>query len=187
MTGLKPDGDRIIEMALSSPASHRRQAPMGSASERRVLSGMTHEPGTHGRSGLIDKVKASTVTRPPSAPRSRSCASTCRRKHRRCAQLDLPGPALLRAPCPFRRLLSLPNLDVSTLKELARRWKPELMKACPGGQARGVSRRLRIDRRAQVLPRISLALGCSIQAGAIAARHRAARRPLACPPLGLQI
>ena len=40
------------------------------------------------------------------------------------------------------------NLDVSTLKELVRRWKPDLMKGVPEGrQARGARRRLRVDRR----------------------------------------
>ena len=48
------------------------------------------------------------------------------------------------------------NLDVSTLKELARRWKPQVMSGLvEAGQARGAGGHLRIDRRAAVLPRAS--------------------------------
>ncbi len=46
------------------------------------------------------------------------------------------------------------NLDVSTLKELARRWKPDLMKGVPKeGKHEALADVLRVDRRAQVLPR----------------------------------
>ena len=46
------------------------------------------------------------------------------------------------------------NLDVSTLKELANRWKPEIMGGLSKkGDASGAGRYSRIDRRAAVLPR----------------------------------
>ena len=47
-------------------------------------------------------------------------------------QHDLPGPAFPRALMPaLEDSFHYRNLDVSTLKELARRWKPDLMKGIP--------------------------------------------------------
>ena len=91
-----------------------------------------------------------------SSGRSRSCASTCRRS---------ASPMCGNSICQDRRFLArwMPaledyfhyrNLDVSTLKELCKRWKPEVAKGwVQAGQARGARRHLRVDRRAQVLPR----------------------------------
>ena len=45
------------------------------------------------------------------------------------------------------------NLDVSTLKELVRRWKPELMQGLPKeGKHEALADILRVDRGAEVLP-----------------------------------
>ena len=86
--------------------------------------------GTHGRSGLIDRVKASTVTEadaetalidflqhfvPPG--KSPMCGNSICQDRRFMAR----GMPKLEAFFHYR------NLDVSTLKELCRRWKPDLI------------------------------------------------------------
>jgi oligoribonuclease len=85
--------------------------------------------GTHGRSGLIDKVKASTFSEAdaeealiaflkPYVPAGKSpmCGNSICQDRRFMAR----GMPKLEAFFHYR------NLDVSTLKELCRRWKPEL-------------------------------------------------------------
>jgi oligoribonuclease len=85
--------------------------------------------GTHGRSGLIDRVKASTVTEADAeiaiidflkkyVPNGKSpmCGNSICQDRRFMAR----GMPKLEAFFHYR------NLDVSTLKELCKRWKPEL-------------------------------------------------------------
>ena len=85
--------------------------------------------GTHGKSGLIDRVKASTVTEEEAqekliawlkqyvpANKSPMCGNTICQDRR----FMVRGMPKLEAFFHYR------NLDVSTLKELCRRWKPEL-------------------------------------------------------------
>src|SRR3990167_6378480 len=67
MTGLDPDSDRVIEVAMVATDS-----ALNTLAESPVV--VVHQPdavldamdewnkGTHGRSGLIDRVKASTVS-----------------------------------------------------------------------------------------------------------------------------
>ncbi len=136
MTGLNPDGDRIIEVALVVT-----DAQLATVAEAPVL--VIHQPdavldamddwnkSTHGRSGLIDKVRASTL-------------DEARAEEQLIAFLrDLvpprTSPMCGNSVCQDRRFMArwMPrleayfhyrNLDVSTLKELVRRWKPELAK-----------------------------------------------------------
>lgn len=66
MTGLKPDSDRIIEIAVvvTDPnLSVRVEGPVFAIHQSDgMLNGMdAWNKGTHGKSGLIDRVKASTV------------------------------------------------------------------------------------------------------------------------------
>jgi oligoribonuclease len=132
MTGLKPDSDRIIEIAVvvTDPTlAVRVEGPVYAVHQSdATLDGMdAWNKGTHGRSGLIDRVKASSVNEAQ-------------------AQADLiaflkhfvpagKSPMCGNSICQDRRFLAnyMPeleaffhyrNLDVSTLKELARRWKP---------------------------------------------------------------
>jgi oligoribonuclease len=135
MTGLKPESDRIIEVAVvitDQGLNVAAEAPVHVVHQPdAILDGMdSWNKGTHGRSGLIDKVKASASTEaeiearmiaflsrhvPPGA--SPMCGnSVC--QDRRFLARYMPG---LEAYFHYR------NLDVSTLKELARRWKPELI------------------------------------------------------------
>jgi oligoribonuclease len=139
MTGLKPDADRIIEVALvvtDGELNTIAEAPVWVIHQTdEVLAGMdSWNQGTHGRSGLIDKVKASTLDE----AFVEGAALAFLREHVPPRISPMCGNSI----CQDRRFLarSMPavedyfhyrNLDVSTLKELARRWKPELMKGVP--------------------------------------------------------
>ena len=138
MTGLDPDTDRIIEIAVVVTESdldgpRRRARCFAIHQSDATLDAMdAWNKGTHGRSGLIDRVKASTVTEAQAE----------------AALIRMAGPvraARARAPmcgntiCQDRRFMArtMPeleeffhyrNLDVSTLKELAKRWKPAVLK-----------------------------------------------------------
>ena len=69
-------------------------------------------------------------------------------------QQHLPGPALPRLTMPtLEAFFHYRNLDVSTLKELARRWKPEHPgRLQEGAGAHGARRHRGVDRRTRVLP-----------------------------------
>ena len=139
MTGLKPDSDRIIEVALVVTDGDLATVAEGPVwvihQDDATLDAMdSWNKSTHGRSGLIDRVKASTLTEseaqseavkflaplvPPSA--SPMCGnSIC--QDRRFLARSMPA---------LEDYFHYRNLDVSTLKELARRWQPELMKGVP--------------------------------------------------------
>ena len=136
MTGLSPENDRIIEVALVITDSNLNTVAEASVLVVRqtdaVLDGMDNwNKSTHGRSGLIDKVKASTLDERAvelrmldflklHVPKSASpmCGnSVC--QDRRFMAKAMPD---LEAWFHYR------NLDVSTLKELCKRWRPELAK-----------------------------------------------------------
>lgn len=136
MTGLEPDRDRIIEIAIvitDGQLNTVAEAPVIAVHQpESVLDGMDDwNKTTHGRSGLIERVRASTVGEVEAeaamlafvqewvpARTSPMCGnSVC--QDRRFMARYMPG---LEAWFHYR------NLDVSTLKELARRWRPEVYK-----------------------------------------------------------
>jgi len=136
MTGLSPENDRIIEVAIVITDSNLEtvaEAPTLVVHQSdAMLEGMDNwNKSTHGRSGLIDKVKASTLDERAvelrmldflklHVPKSASpmCGnSVC--QDRRFMAKGMPD---LEAYFHYR------NLDVSTLKELCKRWRPELAK-----------------------------------------------------------
>ena len=135
MTGLKPDTDRIIEIAVvvtSPDLSVRVEGPVFAIHQSdAMLDGMdAWNKGTHGRSGLIDRVKASTVDEEAAA----AAVIAFLKNHVGANKSPMCGNSI----CQDRRFLAryMPtleayfhyrNLDVSTLKELARRWKPGLL------------------------------------------------------------
>ncbi|WP_213035511.1 oligoribonuclease [Candidatus Nitrotoga fabula] len=134
MTGLVPETDRIIEVALvvtDGDLNTVAEAPVLVVHQPdSVLEGMdSWNKSTHGKSGLIEKVKASTLD---------DAAVECRmleflREYVPARISPMCGNSI----CQDRRFLArwMPqlesyfhyrNLDVSTLKELAKRWKPEV-------------------------------------------------------------
>jgi oligoribonuclease len=135
MTGLDPDTDRIIEVAVVVTDSNLNilaEGPVFAIHQPdEVMNKMdAWNKGTHGRSGLIDRVKASTVTESDaeaalidflkhfvSKGKSPMCGNTICQDRRFMAR----GMPKLEAFFHYR------NLDVSTLKELCRRWKPEIV------------------------------------------------------------
>lgn len=134
MTGLNPDSDRIIEVAVvvTDPQLNiLAEGPVFAIHQAdEIMDGMdAWNKGTHGRSGLIEKVKNSTVTESEAelalieflkkyVPNGKSpmCGNTICQDRRFMAR----GMPKLESFFHYR------NLDVSTLKELCRRWKPEL-------------------------------------------------------------
>ena len=139
MTGLKPESERIIEVALvvtDADLVTGAEAPVWVVhQDDATLNGMdAWNQGTHGRSGLIDKVRASMLDEIS----VESAALAFLREHVPPKMSPMCGNSI----CQDRRFLarSMPlledyfhyrNLDVSTIKELARRWKPDLLKGVP--------------------------------------------------------
>ncbi|RPH49776.1 MAG: oligoribonuclease [Lysobacterales bacterium] len=139
MTGLSPETDRIIELALvitDHDLNTVAEAPVWVVHQDDVtLAAMdAWNQSTHGRSGLIDRVKASTHTEVD----VEAATLLFLRQHVPPKVSPMCGNSI----CQDRRFLarSMPtledyfhyrNLDVSTLKELARRWKPDLLKGVP--------------------------------------------------------
>ncbi|MDQ2778462.1 MAG: oligoribonuclease [Pseudomonadota bacterium] len=143
MTGLAPETDRIIEIAVVVTDPHlsvRIEGPVFALHQSdAVLEGMdAWNRGTHGKSGLTERVRASTIDeaaaeqqvldflRPYVAKgKSPMCGNSICQDRRFMAR----GMPLLEAFFHYR------NLDVSTLKELARRWKPAVMDSFKKAQA----------------------------------------------------
>jgi oligoribonuclease len=135
MTGLSPERDRIIEIAVvvtDANLSVRAEGPVLAIHQSdAVLDGMdAWNKGTHGRSGLITRVRESTIDeataeaqviawlrRYAGAGKSPMCGNSICQDRRFLAR----GMPALEAFFHYR------NLDVSTLKELARRWKPSVL------------------------------------------------------------
>ncbi len=135
MTGLKPESDRIIEIAVVVTDPHltvRVEGPVFAVHQSdAVLDGMdAWNKGTHGKSGLTERVRASTI----------DTAEAERRTLEFLRQWVGSGasPMCGNSICQDRRFLAreMPelesyfhyrNLDVSTLKELAKRWRPDVL------------------------------------------------------------
>jgi oligoribonuclease len=132
MTGLAPERDRIIEIAVvvTDPQLTRRvEGPVLAVHQSdAALDAMdAWNKSTHGRSGLVDRVKASPLDE--AAVEAQVLAFL--QQHVAKGKSPMCGNSI----CQDRRFLAnhMPrleayfhyrNLDVSTLKELARRWKP---------------------------------------------------------------
>lgn len=134
MSGLDPEKERLLEIAvvITGPQLHPRiEGPVLVIHQsQQLLDGMdAWNKGTHGKSGLIDKVRASSLTEAQAeqqlldfigryVPRSASplCGNTISQDRR----------FLVRYMPRLEAWLHYRNLDVSTLKELAKRWKPEV-------------------------------------------------------------
>ena len=136
MTGLQPDADRIIEIAMLVTDPQLELVAEGPVlvvhQPDEVLEAMdTWNKSTHKKSGLIDRVRASSL----SEADAERAALQFLEQHVPANNSPMCGNSI----CQDRRFLArwMPrleahfhyrNLDVSTLKELVRRWEPELMK-----------------------------------------------------------
>ena len=136
MTGLYPERDRIIEIAIvvtDTRLNAIAEAPVLVVHQAdSVLEGMDDwNKSTHARSGLVAKVKASTLAE---AEAEQQCLDFLV-QHVPTRTSPMCGNSI----CQDRRFLArymsrleayfhYRNLDVSTLKELVKRWKPDLAK-----------------------------------------------------------
>jgi oligoribonuclease len=136
MTGLQPDSDRIIEIAMLVTDPQLEVLAEGPVlvihQPDAVLEAMdTWNRSTHKKTGLIERVRASSL----SEADAERVALQFLEQHVPANNSPMCGNSI----CQDRRFLArwMPrleahfhyrNLDVSTLKELVRRWKPELMK-----------------------------------------------------------
>jgi oligoribonuclease len=136
MTGLQPDSDRIIEIAMLVTDPQLTVVAEGPIivvhQPDAVLEAMdSWNRSTHKKTGLIDRVRASSM----SEADAERVALEFLGEHVPANNSPMCGNSI----CQDRRFLArwMPrleahfhyrNLDVSTLKELVRRWKPELMK-----------------------------------------------------------
>lgn len=134
MSGLNPDTDVVLEVALVVTDKDLNLVEEGPVlvlhQPDAVLDGMdSWNKGTHGKSGLIDKVKASRLT----AADVQTQMIEFMKQHVPARTSPMCGNSI----CQDRRFMArhLPdmeayfhyrNLDVSTLKELAARWRPDL-------------------------------------------------------------
>jgi oligoribonuclease len=134
MTGLQPDSDRIIEIAMLVTDPQLGLVATGPAlvihQPDEVLDAMdAWNKSTHAKTGLIERVRAATLSE-----------AEAERQALEFLAAHVPAntsPMCGNSICQDRRFLArwMPkleahfhyrNLDVSTLKELVRRWKPEL-------------------------------------------------------------
>jgi oligoribonuclease len=136
MTGLQPNSDRIIEIAMLVTDSELRmvaESPVWVLHQPdEVLDAMdSWNKGTHKKTGLIERVRASQLAE----ARAEAQALEFLAQYVPANVSPMCGNSI----CQDRRFLArwMPqlesyfhyrNLDVSTLKELVRRWKPELLK-----------------------------------------------------------
>ena len=135
MSGLVPERDRILEVAMVVT-----DADLNTIAEAPVY--VVHQPdevleamdswnrSTHGKSGLVDKVRASTFTeaevearlvdflRPLVPERTAPLCGNTVHQDRRFMARYMPA---------FDAYLHYRIVDVSTLKELAKRWNPEVL------------------------------------------------------------
>ena len=134
MSGLLPDSDRILELAAvvtDAELNVLAESPVLVIHQSdTVLEGMdAWNKGTHGRSGLIQKVKDSTLDEEQAslqmlaflknwvpAGKSPMCGNSICQDRRFMARF-MPD---------LEKYFHYRNLDVSVFKELARRWKPEV-------------------------------------------------------------
>ncbi len=136
MTGLDPERERIIEVAVVVTDPHLETVAEGPVlvvhQSDALLDAMDNwNKSTHGKSGLIDKVRASTLSEDDAqaqlldflkqyvpAGKSPLCGNTIGQDRR----------FMVRYMPQLEAFFHYRNLDVSTLKELCRRWKPEIYK-----------------------------------------------------------
>lgn len=136
MSGLDPLANRILEVAVVVTTSELELVAEGPVlvvhqTDQHMAEMDDWNKATHGRSGLIDRVKASSLTEAEaeqmllgflsvhlSPAKSPLCGNSVH-QDRRFMNRYMPA---------FESFFHYRNLDVSTIKELCRRWRPEVYK-----------------------------------------------------------
>jgi oligoribonuclease len=136
MTGLEPEQERIIELAMIVTDSHLvtiAESPVWVVhqSDAQLDAMDAWNKNTHGRSGLIGRVKASTLHETA----VQAAALAFMREHVPQGASPMCGNSIgqdrrfmVRYMPQLEAWFHYRNLDVSTLKELCKRWKPEIAK-----------------------------------------------------------
>jgi oligoribonuclease len=143
MTGLVPETDRIIEIAVvvTDPIlAVRIEGPVFAVHQSdAVLDGMDNwNKGTHGKSGLTERVRASTIDEAAAEAQVIEFlkAYVPKGKSPMCGNSICQDRRFLARTMPtLEAFFHYRNLDVSTLKELARRWKPAALEGFKKAQA----------------------------------------------------
>ncbi len=134
MSGLAPETDSVLEVALIVTDKDLNLVEEGPVlvvhQSDAVLDAMDNwNKGTHGKSGLIDKVKASTLSEADveAAMIEFMMKYVGERKSPMCGNSICQDRRFLARHMPkLEAYFHYRNLDVSTLKELAARWRPDL-------------------------------------------------------------
>jgi oligoribonuclease len=134
MTGLDPERDRIIEIAVVVTGPHlepRIEGPVIAVHQPDAQLDLMDawNKGTHGKSGLTDKVRASTIGEAEAEQQILDFVMKYVPKHSTpmCGNtIGQDRRFLVKYMPKLEAWFHYRNLDVSTLKELARRWKPEV-------------------------------------------------------------
>lgn len=134
MTGLDPEADRLIEIAVIATGPDLEPRIEGPVlvihqSPEQLDRMDSWNKGTHGRSGLIDKVKASFITEAQAEQQILEFVAQYAPK----AAVPMCGNSigqdrrfLVKYMPRLEAFFHYRNIDVSTLKELARRWRPDV-------------------------------------------------------------
>jgi oligoribonuclease len=137
MTGLDPERERIIEIAVVVTGPHLEPRVEGPVlvihQSDELLDKMdAWNKGTHGKSGLIDKVKASTLTEEDAQTQLIAFLSQYVPKNGSpmCGNsIGQDRRFLVKYMPKLEAFFHYRNLDVSTLKELSKRWRPVVYSA----------------------------------------------------------
>ena len=137
MTGLDPDADRLLEIAVVVTGPNLEPRIEGPVlvihqSDQQLEAMDAWNKGTHGASGLIDKVKASTMNEQQAETIIIDflCKFVSKNDSPMCGNsISQDRRFLVRYMPKLEAFFHYRNLDVSTLKELARRWRPDVLAA----------------------------------------------------------
>ncbi|MDR1648204.1 MAG: oligoribonuclease [Zoogloeaceae bacterium] len=136
MTGLDPERERIIELAMvvtDSDLDTVAEAPVWVVHQEEALLDAMDDwnKKTHGRSGLVERVRAATKNE----AEVEAEALAFLREHVAQGASPMCGNTISQDRRFMRRYMPnletwfhYRNLDVSTLKELCKRWQPEVYK-----------------------------------------------------------
>lgn len=135
MTGLDPEQERIIEMATlitDSDLNLVAEGPVIAVHQPdSLLDGMDEWcTRTHGQTGLTQRVRESTVSEAEAEQQTLAFLN----QHLEAGQSPLCGNSigqdrrfLVKYMPELEGFFHYRNLDVSTIKELARRWRPDIL------------------------------------------------------------